>query len=274
MHNRVRTLLINGIDCKMFIYLVQGRMTKATKEQTESLTPNSTIVGDKYHNHFITSWRLSSTLILSWNFGELIFLQIFDSRDSTALRSYAINRDRGCVELGFLHFCSHCQPRIFLPTGFAPNQSHHVIPPTDCVTLAVTVYSTTTVVRVSGRRKPLFKFANYLMIGQTRTRPLQFPIRSVGRFPICTPFRTGRERSVTLAMSSHFNYTRQQYFFAAATRTSVEKKKQQPRVRSASSPFLERRVISQSNNVVPIVFIWTFHSIRDLILWKWIINYS
>lgn len=33
-------------------------------------------------------------LILSWNFGELIFLQIFDSHNSSALRSYSINRDR------------------------------------------------------------------------------------------------------------------------------------------------------------------------------------
>lgn len=82
--------------------------------------------------------------------------------------------------LRFLYFCSHCQLRAFLPTGFAPNQGHHVIPPVGCVTLAV--YSTTMV--VGGSRKPLFKFANYLMIGQTRTRPLQFPIRRVGRFPI------------------------------------------------------------------------------------------
>lgn len=36
-------------------------------------------------------------------------------------------------------------------------------------------------VRVSSR-KPLFKFANYLMIGQSRTRPLQFSTAS--RFPI------------------------------------------------------------------------------------------
>lgn len=37
--------------------------------------------------------------------------------------------------------------------------------PTDCVTPTVTVRSTTMVVRVSGSRKPLFKFANYLMTG-------------------------------------------------------------------------------------------------------------
>lgn len=49
-------------------------------------------------------------------------------------------------------------------------------------------------VRVSGR-KPLFKFANYLMIGQNRTRPLQFSTASW--FPITsTKFRL-------VAVSSH-----------------------------------------------------------------------
>lgn len=68
------------------------------------------------------------------------------------------------------------------------------------VTLTITVYSTTIVVRVGGSRKPLFKFANYLMIGQTRTRPLQFPIRSVRRFPIANaPHLEPDKREVSLS---------------------------------------------------------------------------
>jgi len=54
------------------------------------------------------------------------------------------------------------------------------------------------VVRVSSSRKPLFKFANYLMIGQARTRPLQFStdqlVSDRVRARVRAPFRTGRER--------------------------------------------------------------------------------
>lgn len=51
-------------------------------------------------------------------------------------------------------------------------------------------------VRVSGR-KPLFKFANYLMIGQSRTRPLQFSTAS--RFPITSAKFSCRRDVIALA---------------------------------------------------------------------------
>lgn len=63
--------------------------------------------------------------------------------------------------------------------------------PMHCVTLADRA-----TLRVSGR-KPLFKFANYLMIGQSRTRPLQFSTAS--RFPITSAKFSCRRDVIALA---------------------------------------------------------------------------
>lgn len=105
----------------------------------------------------------------------------------------------------------------------------------------VTVRSTTMVVRVSGSRKPLFKFANYLMIGQTRTRPLQFSTDQLVSDRICVPLRTGQERemsSFAQTMSSHFDRTRRQYFLATTNIRKKKKKKQ----------LLSKRVIQSSKH--------------------------
>lgn len=100
--------------------------------------------------------------------------------------------------------------------------------PTDCVTPTVTVRSTTMVVRVSGSRKPLFKFANYLMTGH--------PNKASAIFNRPAGFRSHlrsnriRERNVSRAqtMSSHFDCVvrRHRHFFAATMRTSIKKVEQ------------------------------------------------
>lgn len=100
--------------------------------------------------------------------------------------------------------------------------------PVSCVTPTVTMRSTTIVVRVSGSRKPLFKFANYLMTGQTRTRPLQFSTDH-SWFPIASAFRfesDKREKCRSRASDVIALWLRKatEHFFAAAMRTSVKKK--------------------------------------------------
>lgn len=100
--------------------------------------------------------------------------------------------------------------------------------PTDCVTPTVTVRSTTMVVRVSGSRKPLFKFANYLMTGHPNKASAIFN-RPAGFRSHLRSNRIG-ERNVSRAqtMSSHFDcVVRRLHFFAATMRTSIKKKVEQ-----------------------------------------------
>lgn len=103
----------------------------------------------------------------------------------------------------------------------------------------------------------MFKFANYLMTGQTRTRPLQFSTAAPAGFRsrrggICAPFRTGRERErekcrprecarARAWMSSHLvDCARRWHFFAAAMRISAICEKRRKRILSRQQ-FRDRR---------------------------------
>lgn len=100
-----------------------------------------------------------------------------------------------CARLRLFYFT----PALLVRRLCCQSGSSRDLSPVSCVTSTVTMRYTMMVVRVSGSRKPLFKFANYLMTGQTRTRPLQFSTDQLVSDRVCVPFQIEEEREMSFA---------------------------------------------------------------------------